>query len=145
MSEHSQKPDQPCTDSIVEKNVAFLRSRSDTGLRKYGTTLDRKDLDFKAWAQHLREELADALNYVTRLQEEHEAVVARLQGELAEYLAIEVTSNSRIWQSLQDDRLSYEPDDQETQQVAERLVGMGYWERDPSTKGQYRPIVRPAT
>lgn len=57
-------------DSIVEENVDFLRSRSTVGERKYGVTLDRTDINLIEWMQHLREELADALNYVTRVQRE---------------------------------------------------------------------------
>ena len=55
-------------DTIVEQNVEFLRSRSRVGLKKYGVTLDREDLTPVEWVQHLREELADALNYATVVQ-----------------------------------------------------------------------------
>jgi hypothetical protein len=66
--------DVPCGDSVVEENVKFLRDRSNVGQRKYGVTLDRPDLTPIEWVQHLREELADALNYATVVQREMEAL-----------------------------------------------------------------------
>lgn len=60
--------DQKSSDSVVEENVKFLRDRSNVGLKKYGVTLDRDDLNPVEWVQHLREELADALNYATAVQ-----------------------------------------------------------------------------
>ena len=60
--------DVPCGDSVVEENVKFLRDRSTVGQKKYGVTLDRDDLSPVEWVQHLREELADALNYATVVQ-----------------------------------------------------------------------------
>lgn len=54
-------------DSVVEANVAFLRSRSRKGVAKYGTTLDRHDLSRDEWLDHLMGELADALNYARKL------------------------------------------------------------------------------
>ncbi len=60
--------DVQCGDSVVEENVKFLRDRSTVGQRKYGVTLDRDDLSPVEWVQHLREELADALNYATVVQ-----------------------------------------------------------------------------
>ena len=65
------KPDQtdgPVADPYVEENVKFLRDRARVGLKKYGVGLDRTDLTADQWVQHLREELADALNYATRVQ-----------------------------------------------------------------------------
>lgn len=52
-------------DPIVEENVNFLRDRSQVGIKKYGTTLARTDLNFEEWLQHAREEAADLLNYLT--------------------------------------------------------------------------------
>jgi len=57
-----------CGDTVVEENVNFLRDRSNVGQKKYGVTLDRDDLSPVEWVQHLREELADALNYATVVQ-----------------------------------------------------------------------------
>lgn len=57
-------------DSIVEKVMAKFYERSQVGLRKYGTTLDRNDLKTLQWLNHLQEELMDATLYVERLKDE---------------------------------------------------------------------------
>lgn len=59
-----------CNDTVVEQVVDEFRERSKFGEKKYGTTLDRDDLSFEEWIQHLKEELMDALVYVTRCQRE---------------------------------------------------------------------------
>lgn len=75
------KTESGCSDSVVEENVKFLRDRSNVGQKKYGVTLDRDDLNPVEWVQHLREELADALNYVTVVQRKMEREV-RQQAKL---------------------------------------------------------------
>jgi hypothetical protein len=55
---------------IEEQVIDFLRSRSETGKRKYGVTMERDDLNFLQWLQHLQEELLDAAVYVEKLKEE---------------------------------------------------------------------------
>lgn len=50
-------------DSIVNKVIDKLKTRSARGISKYGTTLDRQDLSIKDWLNHLQEELLDAANY----------------------------------------------------------------------------------
>lgn len=57
-------------DSIVVKVMAKFYERSQTGLQKYGTTLDRNDLNTLEWLNHLQEELMDATLYVERLKQE---------------------------------------------------------------------------
>lgn len=57
-------------DSIVEATRQELLDRSRRGLMKYGTSLDRTDLEPREWAQHLYEELLDAALYVRRLMDE---------------------------------------------------------------------------
>jgi hypothetical protein len=56
------------TDSIVEEVIDLFRKRSEQGLKKYGTTLDRDDLSESEWIQHLQEELMDAILYLTKLK-----------------------------------------------------------------------------
>ena len=46
----------------------MLLLRAEAGKEKYGTTLERKDLEDKAWLQHLQEELLDAANYIEVLK-----------------------------------------------------------------------------
>ena len=58
-------PDKPCSDKNVEAVVALLRSRSAVGMVKYGVPTSRAGLSERQWLEHLREELADALVYIT--------------------------------------------------------------------------------
>lgn len=57
-------------DTVVESIVEQFRERSRIGIQKYGTTLDRKDLNLFDWSEHLKQELMDAILYVQRLQNE---------------------------------------------------------------------------
>ena len=56
------------TDKHVQSVKEAFEQRSQTGIRKYGTTLEREDLNFLDWLQHLQEELMDATLYVERLK-----------------------------------------------------------------------------
>lgn len=47
----------------------LLAEREQVGLRKYGTTVDRTDLQAGDWLQHAIEEAADLLLYLVRLRE----------------------------------------------------------------------------
>jgi len=60
---------EPCSDPVVERVVALLRSRSATGLRKYGVTLADSKLSRADFLRHLHEELLDAANYVQALRD----------------------------------------------------------------------------
>lgn len=51
-------------DANVERNRQLLLDRSVVGLKKYGVTTERTDLNLSQWLQHLLEELLDAANYV---------------------------------------------------------------------------------
>jgi hypothetical protein len=44
--------------------------RSERGQQKYGTNLDRKDIDLHGWLNHLQEELMDATLYIEKLKKE---------------------------------------------------------------------------
>lgn len=57
-------------DSIVRKVIDSFKKRSERGLEKYGTTLDRNDLTYLEWLQHLQEELMDATLYIEKLKDE---------------------------------------------------------------------------
>jgi len=54
------------TDTIVEEVRADLLRRSQFGIAKYGTTLDRTDLMLRDWLQHAYEECLDQANYLKR-------------------------------------------------------------------------------
>ena len=54
-------------DTIVKKVVDKYEERSAVGIKKYGTTLDRNDLELKEWIIHLQEELMDATLYLEKI------------------------------------------------------------------------------
>jgi hypothetical protein len=58
------------TDSIVESVLDKFKERSEEGIKKYGVTLDRKDLNGLEWLTHLQEELMDATLYIEKLKKE---------------------------------------------------------------------------
>ena len=57
-------------DKIVEKVVNDFQQRSEVGIKKYGVTLDRGDLTTLEWLTHFREELMDAILYMTKLEQQ---------------------------------------------------------------------------
>lgn len=56
------------TDKYVQSVKEKFEQRSQTGIQKYNTTLERIDLSFLDWLEHLQEELMDATLYVERLK-----------------------------------------------------------------------------
>ena len=60
---------------IKDKNVlsvmARFKERSEAGIKKYNTTLERTDLSTLEWLTHLQEEMMDAVLYVERLKHEY--------------------------------------------------------------------------
>ena len=61
------KPYKEVKDSIVESVANRFKERSEVGIAKYGTTMDRKDLSTLEWMIHFREELMDGLLYLERV------------------------------------------------------------------------------
>jgi hypothetical protein len=57
-------------DSVVRNVVGKYRHRALFGKAKYGTDLDRNDLNLDQWMQHLQEELMDATLYLEKLRQE---------------------------------------------------------------------------
>jgi hypothetical protein len=55
-------------DKIVTQVIEEFRRRSQVGIKKYGTTLDQNNTD--DFIQHLREELMDAILYLTKIKSE---------------------------------------------------------------------------
>ena len=55
-------------DRIVEQVVNKFNERSQMGITKYGSTLERNDLDVVDWMNHLQEELMDAILYLERMK-----------------------------------------------------------------------------
>lgn len=56
------------TDSVVYSIIEQFKQRSDFGLEKYGTDLDRTDLKPVDWIQHAQEEHMDAILYLEKLK-----------------------------------------------------------------------------
>jgi hypothetical protein len=54
------------TCTIVEAVKKDLTERSNKGIDKYHTTLDRTDLSLKDWLQHAYEECLDQANYLKK-------------------------------------------------------------------------------
>jgi len=57
-------------DNILERVLTRFKERSETGIKKYGVTLDRNDLSSLEWLIHLQEELMDATLYIEKLKKE---------------------------------------------------------------------------
>jgi hypothetical protein len=55
-------------DSIVQSVIQQFIERSKMGKEKYGTDLDRTDLDTKDWILHAQEELMDGILYLEKLK-----------------------------------------------------------------------------
>ena len=56
-------------DSVVQSVINKFKQRSEVGIKKYNTTLDRTDLTRLEWLQHLQEELFDASLYIEKLKQ----------------------------------------------------------------------------
>jgi hypothetical protein len=52
-------------DKIVESLISKYKSRSDIGIKKYGTTLEENNHD--DFLEHLQQELMDASLYIEKL------------------------------------------------------------------------------
>lgn len=59
-------------DPIVLKVMSKYYERSQAGIKKYGTMLDRQDLTLTDWLTHFQEELMDATLYLERIQKDIE-------------------------------------------------------------------------
>ena len=56
-------------DTIVESVVEQFKQRSEVGIKKYNTTLDRTDLTHLEWLQHAQEEAMDLILYLEKLKQ----------------------------------------------------------------------------
>ena len=57
------------SDKYVDRVLNRFKERSEVGIRKYSTTLERNDLNVLEWLTHLQEELMDATLYIERLKD----------------------------------------------------------------------------
>jgi methylaspartate ammonia-lyase len=60
--------EQQIQDPVVLKVLSKYYERSQLGIQKYGSTLDRDDLSLTDWLNHLQEELMDATLYIEKLK-----------------------------------------------------------------------------
>jgi len=56
-------------DTIVESVIEQFKQRSEIGIKKYNTTLDRTDLNRLEWLQHAQEEAMDLILYLEKLKQ----------------------------------------------------------------------------
>lgn len=59
-------------DSIVESVVEQFKQRSEVGIKKYNTTLDRDDLSTLEWLNHAQQEAMDFCLYLEKLKQSYE-------------------------------------------------------------------------
>lgn len=52
------------SDKHVKAVRDKMRDRERAGLRKYGVTTERTDLETRDWLRHLQEEMMDAVVYI---------------------------------------------------------------------------------
>ena len=55
-------------DSVVQSVINKFKQRSEVGIKKYNTTLDREDLTDKDWINHAQEEAMDLILYLEKLK-----------------------------------------------------------------------------
>ena len=55
------------SDPIVAAVIRKMYQRSQVGIKKYGTTMERKDLTQAQWLVHLQEEMLDGAIYCQKL------------------------------------------------------------------------------
>ena len=58
---------------ILSLVIEDMRSREQVGKKKYNCTMDREDLSTGEWITHLKQELQDAILYLTKLEQIHNA------------------------------------------------------------------------
>ena len=66
--------------SIEYKVCTKITQRANVGKKKYGTTMDRKDLTKLQWLKHAQEEAMDLAVYLEKLIQELEEEENDIQG-----------------------------------------------------------------
>lgn len=59
-------------DSVVQSVINKFKQRSEVGIKKYNTTLDREDLTQLEWIDHAQCELMDGILYLEKLKRYYE-------------------------------------------------------------------------
>lgn len=57
-------------DKIVKSVIKQFKDRSEVGIKKYGTTLDRNDLSTLEWLNHAQQEAMDFCLYLEKLKQQ---------------------------------------------------------------------------
>jgi len=65
---------QQIEDQIVLRVLARFNERSQVGINKYNTTLERTDLDTLQWLTHAQEEAMDFVLYLEKLKDEYKTI-----------------------------------------------------------------------
>jgi hypothetical protein len=60
---------------IEEQVINKIRQRAKIGLDKYGTTMERGDLNYEEWLNHLQQELMDGAVYVEKLLDIYKEII----------------------------------------------------------------------
>lgn len=94
-------------DANVERNRQMLLDRSVVGLKKYGVTTEREDLNLGQWVQHALEEVLDLANYLqaAKTQIECDAQLVREAFEEGFRMSGELDPNSPngcAWRSAEE-------------------------------------------
>lgn len=94
-------------DANVERNRQMLLDRSVVGLKKYGVTTEREDLNLGQWVQHALEEVLDLANYLqaAKTQIERDAQLVREAFEEGFRMSGELDPNSPngcAWRSAEE-------------------------------------------
>ena len=55
-------------DTIVQSVIETFYERSQVGIKKYNTTLDRNDLSLYEWISHAQEEIMDFILYLEKVK-----------------------------------------------------------------------------
>jgi len=63
--------EQQIEDKIVLRVLSRFAERSQVGIKKYNTTLERNDLSTLEWLTHAQEEAMDFVLYLERLKDEY--------------------------------------------------------------------------
>ena len=61
---------QPVYSNALQSVISQMKEREQLGLAKYGTTVDRTDLNLLEWLEHLKQELMDAVLYIEAAKRE---------------------------------------------------------------------------
>jgi len=64
-----EAPKKEIKDTIVESVIEQFKQRSEVGINKYNTTLDRTDLTRLQWLQHAQDEAMDMILYLEKLKQ----------------------------------------------------------------------------